>query len=215
MIHVDKVSVQAGDFALREACFVVPSRQYAVVMGRTGSGKTTLLEAIAGLKPIRGGRIQLGDVDVTRLKPAERNIGYVPQDGALFTSMTVGQHLAFPLYIRRAPRKRIEDRVKQLAGLLGLERLLPRRIQGLSGGERQRVALGRALSYDPHTLLLDEPLSALDEETRVQMYGLLKRVQSESHATILHVTHNIEEAVALADCRFRCQDGMIREEAAG
>lgn len=210
MIRVEKLCVQAGEFRLKEATLAVPSRQYAVVMGRTGSGKTTLLEAVAGLKTVESGRIYLAQRDVTRLKPAERNIGYVPQDGALFTSMTVGQHLAFPLHIRRTPPGAIEDRVKELAGMLGLESLLARRIHGLSGGERQRVALGRALSYDPHTLLLDEPLSALDEETRGQMYTLLKRVQRESHATILHVTHNIEEAETLADCRFRCEDGVLR-----
>lgn len=212
MIRIEKLNAQAGEFQLRDVTLEVPSRKYAVVMGRTGSGKTTLLEAIAGLQPITSGRITLHDRDVTRLGPAERNIGYVPQDGALFTSMTVGQHLAFALHIRRRANKEIEQRVKELAGLLGIELLLERKIHGLSGGEKQRVALGRALSYDPHTLLLDEPLSALDDQTRVQMYELLKRVQAETQVTILHVTHSNEEAETLADCRFHCDKGIVTIE---
>ena len=129
-------------------------------MGKTGSGKTTLLEALCGFKRIVSGSIQLDGRDVTALSPADRGIGYVPQDLALFQTMTVRQHLAFAQKIRSCDRAAIDRRVAELAELLGLTRLLERRPAGLSGGESQRVALGRALSFYPRVLLLDEPLSA-------------------------------------------------------
>jgi ABC-type sugar transport system ATPase subunit len=115
VIVVDKVSVAAGRFRLREASLEVPTGAYGILMGKTGSGKTTILEAIAGLKPITAGRITLGGFDVTRLKPAERNVGYVPQDGALFSTMTVREQLAFALLIRRVSRGEIERRVAEFA----------------------------------------------------------------------------------------------------
>jgi ABC-type sugar transport system ATPase subunit len=180
-------------------------------MGKTGSGKTTVLEAVAGLKSVEGGRIILGNRNVTRLKPAERNIGYVPQDGALFTTMNVRDQLAFALTIRRARRKQINERVAELAELLEIGHLLDRSTRALSGGEKQRVAIGRALSFRPATLLLDEPLSALDDETRKQMYGLLQHVREHTGVTTLHVTHSMEEAIALADRVFRVENGHVFE----
>ena len=182
-----------------------------MLMGKTGSGKTTLLESIAGLKPIESGQVFLGDRDVTRRKPAERDIGYVPQDGALFTTMSVHQQLGFALTIRRIGARQIKERVEKLADMLHIGDLLNRSIAGLSGGERQRVALGRALSFRPATLLLDEPLSALDDDTREQMYALLKDVQAQTGVTTLHVTHNLEEAARLADCLFRVENGAVQQ----
>ncbi len=199
MISVKQLSIQVGSFSLNEISFEVPTGEYAVLMGKTGSGKTTLLESVCGLKPIKSGHIVLMDVDVTNKKPAERGIGYVPQDGALFTTMTVRDHLAFALRLRKWPAKLIEQRITELAELLGIAYLLNRLPQGLSGGERQRVALGRALSYQPGILCMDEPLSALDEDSREEMCALLKTVQSHTGVTVLHVTHSKTEAVQLAD----------------
>src|SRR5213078_3838148 len=116
---------------------------------------------------------------VTRLPPAARNVGYVPQDSALFRTMTVRENLAFALAVRGAERAVIDARVAELSEWLGLAALLPRRAVGLSGGEAQRVALGRALAFRPDVLLLDEPLSALDEDTRTALYGLLRSVQRQ------------------------------------
>lgn len=211
MIRVIDVSLHAGSFRLERASLELASGAYGVLMGKTGSGKTTLLEAIAGLKPVSGGQIVLGNRDVTRRKPAERNLGYVPQDGALFHTMTVRDHLAFALIIRRTPRVEIERRVRELAEWLEIEHLLDRSPQGLSGGEKQRVAIGRAVSFHPTTLLLDEPLSALDDRTKAQMYTMLKRVQRLTGVTILHVTHSLSEAVRLADRLFRIEEGAICE----
>lgn len=185
-----------------------------MLMGKTGSGKTTILEAIAGLKHVASGRISLGEREVTRLKPAARNIGYVPQDGALFSTMSVRDHLAFALVVRRAPRKEIEARVEEQAQLLDIAHLLDRFPRNLSGGEKQRVAIGRALAFHPQTLLLDEPLSALDDDTREQLYGLLKQIQRATGVTTLHVTHHQQDVKRLADRVFRLSEGRIREQPA-
>jgi ABC-type sugar transport system ATPase subunit len=202
--------LQVGDFALSDVSFAVPTGGYGVLMGKTGSGKTTLLESIIGLRRIRGGRVLLHGVDVTELKPAVRGVGYVPQDGALFSTMTVREQIALALVIRKVSRTAIDRRVDELAELLGIAPLLHRKPRGLSGGERQRVALGRALSFQPGVLCLDEPLSALDDDTRQQMCELLQSVQKRTHVTVLHVTHNRAEAQLLGDCLLRIEDGQVR-----
>lgn len=207
MIELSDVSIRAGSFQLSNVTFTVDTGRYAVLMGRTGRGKTTVLESICGLRRIESGRIQIHGVDVTDWPPADREIGYVPQDLALFPTLDVRQHLQFALRLRKQSTKHIQDRTDELAEVLGISHLLDRNIQGLSGGERQRVALGRALSFQPSVLLLDEPLSALDEETREEMQSLLRRIKRTAGVTILHVTHSREEAEALADCRIQLEDG--------
>jgi ABC-type sugar transport system ATPase subunit len=180
-------------------------------MGKTGIGKTTILESICGLRSIQSGRILINDVDVTDWTPADRNVGYTPQDLALFPTMTVREHLEFAMKVRRRPLKETADRVAELADLLEITPLLNRRVKGLSGGESQRVALGRALTFRPNVLLLDEPLSALDEETRLTTQGLLRTLNQVTGVTILHVTHNQQEADALGDCCIR----LIKEQYTG
>jgi len=211
MITLDDVTVHAGAFTLEGVSFHVPQGGYAALMGRTGSGKTTILEALCGLRPVSRGRILLMNQDVTRLKPAERGLGYVPQDRALFNTMTVWEHLAFALKIRHWSKKEIVDRVEDLAHLLGLTRLLERKPRGLSGGEAQRVALGRALSFRPDILLLDEPLAALDQETKGEMHELLRSIRARTGVTTLHVTHDASEARRLADRLFILRDHAIAE----
>jgi ABC-type sugar transport system ATPase subunit len=209
MIEVLQVALRAGRFRLRDLSLVVPPRRYGVLMGPTGCGKTTLLEAVIGLRRVEAGEVRLNGADVTRCRPAERGVGYVPQDGALFATMTVRRHLAFALEIRRAPASDVSRRVSELAGALGIRHLLDRTPQGLSGGERQRVALGRALSFRPAILLLDEPLSAVDDETRGSLIALLKQVTRDEGVTTLHVTHSRHEADRLADALFLMRDGRI------
>lgn len=209
MIVVEAMAVQAGEFRLDDVCLRVPTGGYAVLMGKTGSGKTTILEAVIGLRNVTRGRIWLDDREVTHLKPAVRGIGYVPQDGALFSKMTVAEQMGLALVIRRVPEAVILQRVCELGELLGIAHLLHRKPRGLSGGERQRVALGRALSFRPRILCLDEPLSALDDETRRQMCDLLAGIRAKTGVTTLHITHNLAEAQILADCLFRLENGRI------
>jgi ABC-type sugar transport system ATPase subunit len=210
VIVVENLALRVGSFALEDVSFTIPRGHYGVLMGKTGCGKTSILEAICGLKPVLSGQIRLLDRDVTWLRPSERNLGYVPQDRALFSTMSVRDHLAFALAIRHWDRNAIERRVHELAELLGLQRLLHRKPQGLSGGEAQRVALGRALSHHPPVLLLDEPLSALDDDTREEMYGLLESVQEHTGVTTLHITHSLKEAKRLADELFVFREGGVK-----
>jgi molybdate/tungstate transport system ATP-binding protein len=212
MIELVNVTIRAGHFSLHEISFKVQTGHYGVLMGRTGCGKTTLLETIAGLKPVASGRIILSGCDITHAVPAQRGLGYVPQDGALFSTMSVREHLSFALRIRREQPETIRKRVVEMAQMLDIEPLLERIPLGLSGGERQRVALGRALSFRPRILLLDEPLSAVDEDTREEMYELLGRVQAETRITALHVTHNSAEAQRLGHSLFVIRDGKVIHE---
>lgn len=211
MIRFDHLAWHAGPFRLESVSFTVPAGSYAVLMGKTGCGKTTLLEILCGLRRPTGGRVFIGERDVTELPPGERGIGYVPQDGALFPTLTVREQLGFALAIRHRPEAEIAARVKELADQLGVAHLLARLPQHLSGGERQRVALGRALAAKPSVLLLDEPLSALDEELRDDLAGLLKRVQRELGLTALHITHSRHEAAQLADVVFQMEAGRVVE----
>lgn len=208
MIQLSKLEIVLGrEFALRDINLHVPAKSYTVLMGRTGSGKTTLLETICGLKKAVGGSIAIDGRDVTRLAPGSRNVGYVPQDLALFNTKSVADHLRMGPQVRGWKTAAIEKKLDELLENLKIKHLRDRRPFGLSGGERQRVALGRALACNPPVLLLDEPLSALDEETHEEMIDLLKQLH-ESHAiTVLHVTHRIQEAERLADTIYRFEDG--------
>lgn len=210
MIVVEGLCVRVGAFLLDGVSLEVPEGGYGVLMGPTGSGKTTLLETICGLRRPQGGRIVLGGREVTDLPPAARGVGYVPQDRALFSTFTVREHLAFALKVQRRPQAEVERRVADLAERLGLGRLLDRRPGGLSGGEAQRVALGRALAGSPRVLVLDEPLTALDEETREEMFVLLEEIRRGMGVTTLHVTHSRTEALRLGDRVFVMEAGRLR-----
>lgn len=211
MIELDDISIRAGAFAISNVSLTIPEGAYAVLMGGTGQGKTTLLETICGLRRPAAGRVLLSGVDATRWKSGDRGVGYVPQDLALFPTVTVRGHLEFALKVRHWPARDTEQRVAELAHLLGIETLLSRRVQGLSGGEAQRVALGRALSYRPKIMLLDEPLNALDEPTRDRLCDLMRSIQKKSGLTTLHVTHSRAEALRLADRLFVLEGGRVEE----
>jgi molybdate/tungstate transport system ATP-binding protein len=210
MILLRDITVAAGAFILRNVSLSLDTGNYGVLMGRTGSGKTTLLEAICGLRPVNLGEVRIHGKDVTALSPAARGIGYVPQDGALFATHTVEEHLAFALRLRKWPATAIRERVAELAEALTIGHLLARKPHGLSGGEKQRVALGRALSFKPKLMLLDEPLSALDHEARQEIIGLLCSLKQQFGVTVLHVTHDRNEAARLADQLFLLEAGAVK-----
>lgn len=213
MIALEWVTLNSGGFSLRNVSFEIPTGGYGVLMGKTGSGKTTILEAICGLRGLDEGTIRLAGLDVTRLRPGDRGIGYVPQDRALFQTQTVRENLAFAPSIRGWSKTEIDARVEELAALLRIAPLLDRSPVGLSGGEAQRVALGRALAARPKILLLDEPLNALDDETWEGMIHLLGEVRKAAGVTTLHVTHRREEARRLADRVLILADGAVRAAA--
>ena len=212
MLRISKLTVEAGTFSLRDINLHVPQGSYAILMGATGLGKTTLLEAICGLRRVTQGNIHLDVRAVESLPARERGIGYVPQDLALFTTMTVAENIGFALHIRHVPASEEQARVQELANLLGISQLLERMPAALSGGEKQRVALGRALAAKPRVLLLDEPFSALDDQTREDMYALMRAVRHATGATVLHVTHSRSEAQALGDHRLVLDQGRIVEQ---
>ncbi|QDU81107.1 Sulfate/thiosulfate import ATP-binding protein CysA [Polystyrenella longa] len=212
MIQVENLTLKAGAFRLENLSFEIPRGEYAVLMGRTGCGKTTLLEGLCGLKSVVSGKIIIGGEEVTNAKPGMRDIGFVPQEAALFPNLKVHEQLSFALEIRKWSKEQTKCRVDELAEVLGLKQLLDRYPTGLSGGERQRISLGRALAFHPDVLCLDEPLSALDEQTRLEMYSVLQTVKQHFHTTTLHITHSMEEAVQLADVLYRLESGSLKRQ---
>lgn len=209
MIDIRGLCVCTPGFQLGPIDLAVAYGEHVVLAGPSGCGKTTLLETIAGLRRTAHGTVRLGGVDVTKRRPADRFVGYVPQDCALFSSMSVEDNLAFGMRARGYTVPELERRVQELADSLRLHDLLGRDAKHLSGGERQRIALGRALAVEPDVLLLDEPFSALDAESRSDMYDLMSQLSPRFGCTVLHVSHSIKDAEACADRIVRMSEGRL------
>ena len=210
-LTINNLTISAGDFRLEGLNCSIPSGEHCVLTGRTGTGKTMLIETICGLRRSEAGTIKADGRDLTHAPPSARAIGYVPQDGAIFKSMRIGRQIGFPLSVRGATPEEIKARTMEIAELLGITHLLERTPTGLSGGERQRVALGQAMAASPSLLLLDEPMSALDDETRNGLIDTLRDIRTATGSTILHVSHNMHEARMLGTCFLRIQDGTLQE----
>src|SRR6478736_1895771 len=196
---VDDVSLQIRD------------GEFFSLLGPSGSGKTTSLRMIAGFDQPTSGQILLDGRDVSRLPPYERDVNTVFQDYALFPHMTVGDNIAYGLMVKKVPKPERGKRVDEMLDLVRLTGFAGRKPSQLSGGQRQRVALGRALINHPKVLLLDEPLGALDLKLRKNMQMELKRIQSEVGITFVHVTHDQEEAMTMADTIAVMSNGRVEQ----
>ena len=211
MIAIKNLKIDLGDFLLRDINLEINSGEYFIILGPTGAGKTVLLEAIAGLYPVLGGEVWIDGREVTRLSPEKRSIGIVYQDYSLFPHLSVEENIAFGLRLRKYPKGEIKEKVNAIAKIVGVTHLLERKPQTLSGGEQQKVALARVLITEPEVLLLDEPLSALDPETKERMQAALKELHHRVGVTIIHVTHDFEEAVALGHQVAVLNEGRIAQ----
>ena len=185
--------------------------EFMVLLGPSGSGKTTALRIAAGFEAVSEGRILIGEREVNRVPPAQRDVAMVFQDYALYPQKTVEQNMGFGLKMRRVKRPEIRERVLRAAESLGLEDLLERRPSQLSGGQRQRVALGRALVREPKVFLMDEPLSNLDAALRLRMRAEIKELQQSTGTTTVFVTHDQTEAMTLGSRIAVMRDGILEQ----
>ncbi|HYB90428.1 MAG TPA: ATP-binding cassette domain-containing protein [Candidatus Binataceae bacterium] len=206
-LEAEQIELRAGSFRLGPVSISVGDGEYLIILGPTGAGKTLTLEAIAGLRRIQSGRLMMDGRDVTAIEPEARRVGFLYQDSLLFPHLSVRANLAYGAH--RLPRSERAAAVARLARLLEIEPLLARMPRGLSGGERHRVALGRALAGNPALLLLDEPMAALDPNSRQALRGTLRALHRELGTTTIHVTHNFPEALALGDRIAVLIDGKI------
>jgi putative spermidine/putrescine transport system ATP-binding protein len=197
--------------AVRQMSLEVADGEFVALLGPSGCGKTTTLRMIAGFVEVSEGRIFFADQDVTDLPPNRRNTGMVFQGFALFPHMSVAQNVAYGLEMRRVPKAEIKERVAKVLDLVRLGRFAERMPQQLSGGQQQRVALARALVINPHVLLLDEPLSALDAKLRHEVRLQIRQLQQSLGLTTIFVTHDQEEALSLADRLVVMNAGAIEQ----
>ncbi len=201
MIQLDHVTVTMGDFALQEVSFAVDRGAYGMVIGPAGSGKTTLLETIAGILPVRAGAVRLRGTDVTRQAPELRRIGIVYQHAYLFPHLSVAQNVAYGTDDKALAQEMVER--------FRLDALMDRDVVSLSGGERQLVALARALATEPDILLLDEPFAALDPRARIIVRRQVRALHAERGLTVLHVTHDFNEAGRLGHTVVLLERGRV------
>jgi multiple sugar transport system ATP-binding protein len=214
-IRAEGLQKSFGDVhALAGVSLDVPDGSFFVVLGPSGAGKTTTLRAIAGLERLDAGTVHLDGLDATRTAPAARDLAMVFQSYALYPKRTAFENIASPLRARRLPRADITHRVRQVAELLHIERLMERRPAQMSGGEQQRVALARALVREPRAYLMDEPLTNLDLKLRVEMRTELTRIHRSLRGTFLYVTNDQVEAMSMADQVAVLREGQVQQTGA-
>ena len=211
-VRFEHVAKRFGDHvALRDVDVDVEAGEFLVLLGPSGCGKTTLLRLAAGLESPDSGRILIGDRVVNHLPPADRDVAMVFQNYALYPHLSVAENIAFPLTVRRVAADEVRRRVGDAAERLDLGSCLARRPRQLSGGQQQRVALARALVRSPAVYLMDEPLSNLDAQLRVQTRSELKRLQQELGTTTIYVTHDQEEAMTLGRRVVLLRSGQVEQ----
>jgi len=211
-VYLEQVTKKFGTVtAVNDVTLEIPDRQFTVLVGPSGCGKTTALRLVAGLEETTAGSIFIGDRLVNDVAPKDRDIAMVFQNYALYPHMSVYDNMAFGLRLRKYQRTEIDRRVKEAAGMLGIEGLLERKPKQLSGGQRQRVALGRAIVREPQVFLMDEPLSNLDAKLRVQTRAEIKKLQARLQTTTIYVTHDQVEAMTMGDRIVVMRDGLVQQ----
>ena len=206
------ISKSFGDVpVLADIGFTVEPEEFVVLLGPSGCGKTTMLRMVAGLEHPTKGDILLDNQNITDIPPKEHDVAMVFQNYALYPHMDVAQNMAFGLKMRRLHKKEINERVRQAASLLGIEKLLYRQPRQLSGGQKQRVAMGRAIVRRPKIFLFDEPLSNLDAALRVRMRTEIKKLHQKLKITTLYVTHDQVEAMTLGSKIVLLHEGRIQQ----
>jgi multiple sugar transport system ATP-binding protein len=200
-----------GVEAVKDLSLAIPDEKLLVLVGPSGCGKTTALRMIAGLEDISSGDLYIGGRRMNDVLERDRDIAMVFQNYALYPHMSVAQNIGFSLRLSRRPRKEVRQRVRETAELLGLEDLLDRRPKQLSGGQRQRVAMGRAIIREPQAFLMDEPLSNLDAQLRVQMRGEIEALQKRLGVTTVYVTHDQVEAMTMGDHIAVLREGVLQQ----
>jgi len=209
MIEISHISKRYDNFSLEDISLTIREKEYMVILGPSGAGKTLLLETIAGIHQPDKGEIRLHGKDITGMPPGERHIAVVYQDYMLFPHLTLEQNIGFGLKARKTASSIIEKKINESAEMLGITHLLHRYPLTLSGGEQQRAAIARAIVTEPAVLLLDEPLSAVDEFTTERLHRELKRIHRLTGATTIHITHRFDEAYLLGDRIAVMNNGKI------
>ena len=211
MIRIENLSNDWKEFKINNINLQVEDGEYFIILGPSGSGKTMLLELIAGMWSLDSGKIYMDNKDITTLPPEKRGIGFVYQNYMLFPHKTVFENITFGLKVKKIAKEEIKTRVNEMMDLLKISHLADRLPRTLSGGEQQRTALARALIIYPKILLMDEPLSALDRKTRDELMQELKEIHKKFDVTLVHVTHNFDEALMLADRIAIMRNGEISQ----
>jgi multiple sugar transport system ATP-binding protein len=212
-VTFDHMYKRYGDdvVAVNDLNLEIGDGEFICLVGPSGCGKTTALRCVAGLEEISDGRLLIGDRVVNNVAPKDRDIAMVFQSYALYPHMSVFDNLAFGLKLRKINKADIDRRVKEAAGILGLEKFLDRKPRALSGGQRQRVALGRAIVREPSVFLMDEPLSNLDAKLRVQTRAEIARLHQRLGTTTIYVTHDQVEAMTMGDRIAVMKDGLLQQ----
>lgn len=210
MVTFKNVEFTIGTFSLKNINFSIKDGEYFVILGPSGNGKTQLLKLLAGLNKPKSGEIWIDGTRREHLPPEERDIGYVFQDQVLFPHMNVYDNIAFSLKLKKLNKSEIKAKVENMADILGISYMMDRHTVNLSGGEKQRVALARAMVMGPKVLIMDEPYAALDRNLQERLTLEARELHDQLKQTTIHVTHNQEEAITLADRLCILEDGKIK-----
>lgn len=208
--NVNKV-YPSGETALYDVCLEADDKEFLVIVGADGSGKSSLLRVIAGLEDVSSGSVFIDDKDMADVEPKNRDIAMVFQSSSLYPSLNVYDNLAFGLRMRKAPEALVQERVKAVAAMLGLEDILYKKPKVLSAAAKQRVAVGRAITREPKLYLFDEPLSGLDDKLRADMLNIILNLQARLEGTFVYATKNLPEALTIGTRLVVMKDGFVQQ----